>query len=43
MNEANTAAATPGDLERAAQDKMIEDNLEINKVYEEIVNRIVNG
>ena len=23
MNEANTAAATPGDLERAAQDKMI--------------------
>ena len=27
MNEANTAAATPGDLERAEQDKMIEDNL----------------
>ena len=27
MNEANTAAATPGDLERAQQDKMIEDNL----------------
>ena len=27
MNEANTAAATPGDLERAEQDKMIKDNL----------------
>ena len=27
MNEATTATATPGDLERAAQDKMIEDNL----------------
>jgi Mrp family chromosome partitioning ATPase len=27
MNEANTTTATPGDLERAAQDKMIEDNL----------------
>ena len=27
MTEANTAAATPGDLERAQQDKMIEDNL----------------
>ena len=27
MNKANIAAATPGDLERAAQDKMIEDNL----------------
>jgi ATP-binding protein involved in chromosome partitioning len=27
MNETNTAAATPGDLERAEQDKMIEDNL----------------
>lgn len=27
MNEANTGAATPGDLERAEQDKMIEDNL----------------
>ncbi len=27
MNEANTAAATPGDLERAEQDKMIADNL----------------
>ena len=27
MNEANTAAATPGDLERAEQDKMIESSL----------------
>ena len=27
MNKANTTTATPGDLERAAQDKMIEDNL----------------
>jgi ATP-binding protein involved in chromosome partitioning len=27
MNEAHTAAAAPGDVERAAQDKMIEDNL----------------
>jgi len=27
MNEANTTTATPGDVERAAQDKMIEDNL----------------
>jgi ATP-binding protein involved in chromosome partitioning len=27
MNEANTAAVAPGDLERAEQDKMIEDNL----------------
>jgi ATP-binding protein involved in chromosome partitioning len=27
MNEANTAAATPGDLERAQQDKMIESSL----------------
>ena len=27
MNDANTAAATPGDVERAAQDRMIEDNL----------------
>jgi Mrp family chromosome partitioning ATPase len=27
MNEVNTAAATPGDVERAQQDKMIEDNL----------------
>jgi ATP-binding protein involved in chromosome partitioning len=27
MNKVNTTTATPGDLERAAQDKMIEDNL----------------
>ena len=27
MNKANPTTATPGDLERAAQDKMIEDNL----------------